>query len=1178
MAFGFDDPFGNLGSPFGQNLFAPAARAGAGIAASVIPREQLEQEVGGLAGGLGGGLSYIGSSLNKAFGGRAIRSLLGAATTGDTSKLRDVLSIIPFSDKLGITDPTQETTGKELLGYGKNDDSWGGFLGGLGTEILTDPGTFLNPFGKTITGVAAAKAGVLPKVVQPIGREAGGIRQLGGNLKNLFLNKPANYQGSMAAQMAGISDPAVAAEVAAKMAPGTVAADVVDKPLRALANFRIPFTNIEANIGTGKAAQNIANNLGSIGDYLAYSPAGRAVTPYFDNRLEKFGPAPSTEIGQRTVRRDADALAAMQPDLAKKFLEQRAVAEKLGMTDPAKAAALNAELTRMVEEVQGKVIADPAAQALAASMRGEYDASRPIAAAAGREAKVSGSDYGNKYAFRQTTEAGEKQLSEAASKNLFSPKTPQDMARDANFDLPGGQDAVNRLFQDPLAALGTQGVKGLGGQGLPAIGRNFAQAKRHILNNYFGWNPAVDAEYFAAKAENKAGTLTKTSGNQYLKAQGVTATTANPQQLAAAEALDRRWAEYQLRGREWEKASKLPAIVAAGVEEPFKKALAAPGANPAQAWSDLFTTRPAMFADNPVGLIDAYRKNEALANTAAGGFSDILSTAAKRGANVPGERVSVAELLKGGQYDNDNMRNLLLDRFRQGGLIGAKDTEKILKDLYVPADVARDLTKYGAREAAKADNPLMQLIDSATNLNKASQTTLFPFTIPTALRNLLTEVASNTGRGAFGTGEGPIMNFLRPYLTARELRSGGAAPGLTKIPMFAGKTPEEATRLYRELAYQTGHDIPFEKFKRMELVGRGAHDSGKVGTLGPLAEPQKKIMQMAREGLLIDNPNNLSKLERLNPLNIRGVAGREETINAPVLAAQEMMHAVDSLGRHAGLIGQLSQGHNPIEAAARAKWMRMGADDLSSFERKVMTRAIPYYRWLRTAVPSMLGDVAAHPGGMTGQMIRGSNALRENEGFMPDYLGDGLAIPIGERTPEGHQRYLSRFGLPFEELGKLASTGAHPWQRTMQQLAGNLNPLLKNPIEFMTGTQLYSGRHVDDLYNRSGFDQLLGMTPLMTPFRFGSRLLDERKNPLATIAQLASPANLTDADMNRALIVQGRKILESELSTNPMIRSFSRPYVPDEFRGQLSPQDQRVLDLYNTLRSMAREQFAGGRQ
>lgn len=141
----------------------------------LTPEEQsslLDQIASGSLHGLG----YIGGSLNKAFGGRAIRGLLGG-------RPEELASIIPFSDTLGITDAKNEVTGAELLGGTKDTSllSPEG-LGGLGLEIATDPATW---FGGAIMkglGKGAQMAGrgltSLPKIgptLEAAGQAAKGL-------------------------------------------------------------------------------------------------------------------------------------------------------------------------------------------------------------------------------------------------------------------------------------------------------------------------------------------------------------------------------------------------------------------------------------------------------------------------------------------------------------------------------------------------------------------------------------------------------------------------------------------------------------------------------------------------------------------------------------------------------------------------------------------------------------------------------------------------------------------------------------------------------------------------------------------------------------------------------------------------------------------------------------------
>jgi hypothetical protein len=99
-----------------------------------------------------GPVNYAGDVLDK-FGGRAVRGTLAG-------KPRELLSPIPFSDTLGITDPAEITRGRDLAKQWGLGTGLGGEAAGFGIDIATDPLTY---FGGALARKALAKgAEVLP--------------------------------------------------------------------------------------------------------------------------------------------------------------------------------------------------------------------------------------------------------------------------------------------------------------------------------------------------------------------------------------------------------------------------------------------------------------------------------------------------------------------------------------------------------------------------------------------------------------------------------------------------------------------------------------------------------------------------------------------------------------------------------------------------------------------------------------------------------------------------------------------------------------------------------------------------------------------------------------------------------------------------------------------------------
>ncbi len=94
-------------------------------------------------------LSYLGETLDKP--GRAVRGLLAGRPD-------EGLAVVPFSDSLGLTNPSHRVSGTDLLHqYGISTGSdLGDAALGFGTELVLDPMTYL---GAGIAGRLAAKAG-----------------------------------------------------------------------------------------------------------------------------------------------------------------------------------------------------------------------------------------------------------------------------------------------------------------------------------------------------------------------------------------------------------------------------------------------------------------------------------------------------------------------------------------------------------------------------------------------------------------------------------------------------------------------------------------------------------------------------------------------------------------------------------------------------------------------------------------------------------------------------------------------------------------------------------------------------------------------------------------------------------------------------------------------------------
>ena len=163
----------NPNDPYGLGIFGPPVEQQRRPVKDYLPEvsdAQADDYLGEAMEGSLGGLAYLGKVLDKTFGGRAIRGVLGG-------RPEEILSILPGSDSLGLTQERNTVYGRELLdkyglSSGKDDPNtfeWDDALG-IGAEILLDPATYTG-VGLVRRGVAgAAKSGLAQGAKAKAGR------------------------------------------------------------------------------------------------------------------------------------------------------------------------------------------------------------------------------------------------------------------------------------------------------------------------------------------------------------------------------------------------------------------------------------------------------------------------------------------------------------------------------------------------------------------------------------------------------------------------------------------------------------------------------------------------------------------------------------------------------------------------------------------------------------------------------------------------------------------------------------------------------------------------------------------------------------------------------------------------------------------------------------------------
>jgi len=465
---------------------------------------------------------------------------------------------------------------------------------------------------------------------------------------------------------------------------------------------------------------------------------------------------------------------------------------------------------------------------------------------------------------------------------------------------------------------------------------------------------------------------------------------------------------------------------------------------------------------------------------------------------------------------------------------------------YIPQDVADALVRATKPfTMPETLEPVKRAWDSILNLTKSWLTQAFP---SFHVRNLMSGMWQNyVIMGAGG--------LTDAYSSAAKMLRGQAVEGLGNLPLFRGMTDEQATKALADMAFGRGVT---GGHAATDLVGMDAATD--VLKRLPGAFPNRKAgMSMVPEylaGMMGQRGGSW------NPMDARGVRGATESNNWLLQAGEGVGTEIEHLGRVAGFIGLVKKGYVPDVAAAMTKAGHVDYTAMTKFEREVMKRIFPFYAWTRGNVPHQLKLLAENPGGPTGVAIRASTRANEQPGFTPEYLGQGVAVPVGAEE-NGTQRFLSQLGLPFEDLGQLPSPG--------RMVLGNLGPIPKYLYESMSGQQAFSGRDLRDLHSRMGelglpmpvaTENLLMNSPLARVVSTAGTIADERKDPLTKLLNLTTGVRMSDVNTQRARDVALREYTEDLLRGQPGVNRFERLFVSPTNLPLLSPQEQQLYRLY----------------
>lgn len=533
-----------------------------------------------------------------------------------------------------------------------------------------------------------------------------------------------------------------------------------------------------------------------------------------------------------------------------------------------------------------------------------------------------------------------------------------------------------------------------------------------------------------------------------------------------------------------------------------------------------------------------------------------------------------------------------------GEAIARKENElafrNVFKQLRVPQsavnNIAQDVISF---TPAAPLHPVLNMFDKYADLLKGGLTVIAPGFHG---RNLISGQTTNVASGSAGTRPWEVISNA---YQADKAASGKVISNISQdLPLFQQINKErlgrglpalndqQATKRFNEMLYEYGVVSP-------HTVGELAVDPASLAAKVAQQVPGEVPIRSA--GSLVGGFWDTSKVdpltntratnfENLLPAKIvdRQIASNMDNF-APFTWGRDVNQKVEGANRGGAFLGFLKQGYSPEQAAKLVAESHVDYSALTSFEKNVMKRAIPFYTFTKKMAPFVARDIMEHPGGLTAQYAKTAGRIRsgdDNTALLPTHLGSSMLYDttefskaLGGVKPEGTRTFFTGLDLPVDVVAQYLSDpfGNKPF-RGFESLLGSLNPVFKMPLELGTERQFFGHRNLDDLYSPTGnrtIDQFLMNSPISRLISMGKTAFDERKDPLTKVLNLTLGGRFTDVDTEKWANLRAKELIKERLTGTNGIGTFEKVYArPDKIQN-LTKEQIELLRLQRNMEANA---------
>lgn len=155
-----------------------------------------------------------------------------------------------------------------------------------------------------------------------------------------------------------------------------------------------------------------------------------------------------------------------------------------------------------------------------------------------------------------------------------------------------------------------------------------------------------------------------------------------------------------------------------------------------------------------------------------------------------------------------------------------------------------------------------------------------------------------------------------------------------------------------------------------------------------------------------------------------------------------------------------NKGMTPEQAAAKVRETQFDYTNTTNFEREIMTRVFPFYRWVRNNLPYQIKSFINDPrkyGNINKTRLNSQSAVGIDEKNVPQWMKEQFAFAVtGDQ--KGNGKFLS-MNLPLADTMKVGSPGkmiidsTSPMIKLIPELSLNRNFFYNKPIQNFEGQE-----------------------------------------------------------------------------------------------------------------------------